>query len=433
MTKKSPLRIGIDARMYSAAFTGIGRYVFELTQRLFKRSENEAIEWTLFMNEPEFNAFSPPNDWVKKVLVNAKHYSWAEQVRFLKILNREKLDLMHFTHFNAPLFYRRPSVVTIHDLTLSFYPGKKMRSPIHRLAYHLVLNSVVRHARGIITVSKHTRKDLVHLIKVPESKIQVIYEAAGEEFRVLNDKKLIENTLKHLRIDRDFILYTGVWRDHKNLVRLIQAFATLCEKPTFDGLLVITGREDPFYPEVKATIQKLGLEKRVVLTGLVSERDLVVLYNAARFYVLPSLYEGFGLSPLEAMACGTPVAASNTSCIPEVCGEKNALFFDPYKIEDMARVLSSLWEDSSLRGTLLEQGFQRIRDFSWDKMAEETFEFYKKSLGHSRIQLGSEISLPGVKFFRILWADFNSLDKGQVRGFAKNFEKSQPRCGARTF
>lgn len=381
MTKKSLLRIGIDARMYSAAFTGIGRYVFELTQRLFKLSENEPIEWTLFMNEPKFNAFTPPNDRVKKVLVNAKHYSWAEQIRFLRLLNHVNLDLMHFTHFNAPLFYRRPSVVTIHDLTLSFFPGKKMRSPIHRFAYHLVLNSVVRHARGIITVSQNTRKDLVRLIKVQEEKIKVIYEAAGEEFRVLEDKKLIENTLKRLGIDHAFILYTGVWRNHKNLAGLIRAFAELCEKPMFDGLLVITGREDPFYPEVKATIQKLGIEKRVILTGLVNEQDLVALYNAACFYVLPSLYEGFGLSPLEAMACGTPVATSNTSCIPEVCGEKNALFFDPYKAEDMVKVLTSLWENSELRNTLRERGFQRIRDFSWDKMAKETFEFYKKLLG----------------------------------------------------
>lgn len=380
MIKKSPFRIGIDARMYSAAFTGIGRYVYELTQRLFKLSENDLIEWTLFMNEPEFSAFMPPNVRVKKVLVNAKHYSWAEQVRFLRILNRANLDLMHFTHFNAPLFYRRPSVVTIHDLTLSFFPGKKMRSPLHRFAYHLVLNSVVRHARGIITVSQNTRKDLVRLIKVPEEKISVIYEAAGKEFQVLEDKKIIENTLKHLGVDHPFMLYTGVWRDHKNLVRLLQAFAKLCEKPTFDGLLVITGREDPFYPEVKQAIRELHLEKRVILTGLVSEQNLVVLYNAARFYVLPSLYEGFGLSPLEAMACGTPVAASNTSCIPEVCGEKNALFFDPYKVEDMAEVLASLWEDSGVRDTLRERGFQRIRDFSWDQMAQETFEFYKKWL-----------------------------------------------------
>lgn len=380
MIKKPLLCIGIDARMYSAAFTGIGRYVFELTQRLFRLSENDLIEWTLFMNEPAFSAFTPPNAHVKKTLVNAKHYSWAEQIQFLKILNRANLDLMHFTHFNAPLFYRRPSVVTIHDLTLSFFPGKKMRSLLHRFAYHFVLNSVVRHARGIITVSQNTRKDLVRLIKISEKKICVIYEAAGEEFRVLGDKKLVENTLKRLGIDHPFMLYTGVWRDHKNLVRLIQAFAKLYEKPTFDGFLVITGREDPFYPEVKQTIRDLHLEKCVILTGLVSEQDLVALYNAARFYVLPSLYEGFGLSPLEAMACGTPVAASNTSCIPEVCGEKNVLFFDPYKVDDIARVLLSLWEDSSIRATLRERGFQRVRDFSWDRMAKETFEFYKKWL-----------------------------------------------------
>lgn len=368
------MRIGIDARMYSSAFTGIGRYVYELTERLFTLGRDH--EWVLFMNEPEYSVFQPPAH-VKKVLVNARHYSWREQVSFYRILQREQLDLMHFTHFNAPLLYRKPSVVTIHDLTLSYFPGKKMRSPLHRFAYHRVLNSIVGRAKGIIAVSEHTKNDLVKLNHVDPSRVRVIYEAAGKEFLVLAPE-VAEVAKKTYTDGKPFILYTGVWRDHKNLTRLIQAFATLCEDKRFHGQLVITGRQDPFYPEISQTIETLGLKNRVVLTGLVPEKDLVALYNAATLYVLPSLYEGFGLAPLEAMACGTPVAASNAACIPEICGEGNALFFDPYDVEAIAQTLEKIWFDPSTQATLRERGLRRVKDFSWDTLAEQTLAFYNQ-------------------------------------------------------
>lgn len=358
------MKIGIDARMYSSSFTGIGRYVYELTRYLFETDKKN--EYVLFMNEPEFSRFNPPNDHVKKVLVNAPHYSWAEQVKFARILRREKLDLMHFAHFNAPFFYRRPSVVTIHDLTLSFFPGKKMTSWVHRVAYHVVLSSIVRRSKTVIAVSGNTKKDLFKLLKISPKKIRVIYEGVAKEFAPNESPK------------EDFLLYTGVWRDHKNLVNLLKAFAILCENPKFTGNLVITGREDPCYPEVKQTINELGLKKRVILSGLVPEKELIKLYQKARIYVLPSFYEGFGLTPLEAMASGTPVVASNTSCIPEICGEKNALFFDPYNIDDMAKTMQKIWFNAGLQQDLRRRGLRRVKDFSWKHMAEETLRLYKR-------------------------------------------------------
>lgn len=361
MVYHAGMKIGIDARMYSSSFTGIGRYVYELTRLLFEMDTQN--EYVLFMNEPEFSKFSPPNERVSKILVNARHYSWAEQVKFTQILRREKLDLVHFTHFNAPLFYRRPSVVTIHDLTLSFYPGKKMTSWLHRAAYHLVLESVVKRSKGVIAVSKNTKKDLIKLLKTPDEKIAVIYEAAAKEFKPGTEKA-------------DFFLYTGVWRNHKNLVNLLKAFAKLCERPDFDGKLVLTGRQDPHYPEVQQTILDLNLGERVILPGLVPEKKLLELYQKARVYVLPSFYEGFGLTPLEAMASGTPVVASNTSCIPEICGQENARFFDPHNIDEMADVMAEVWFDEELQFKLRENGLKRILDFSWERMAEETLALY---------------------------------------------------------
>jgi len=372
-------KIGIDCRMYSSAFTGIGRYVFELADHLFKAdSENEYV---LFFNDPEFGKFTPPNPKVKKVLVNAGHYSLQEQLKFLRLLNKEKLDVMHFTHFNAPVFYRRPSVVTIHDLTLHFYPGKKMTSLLHRLAYHLVLKSAVKKAKKVIAVSENTKKDLQILLKTPSEKIDVIYEGVHEKFKPLHNDPTVESVKNKFKLDKLYLLYTGVWRSHKNLPNLINAFKILKDDFDFQGYLVITGRKDPIYaPEVVSHAESLKLSQDIIFTGLVEENDLVPLYNGALAYVFPSLYEGFGLSPLEAMQCGVPVVASKTSCIPEVCGTENAVYFDPNNPQEMAEKLNEVIISPALREQLIQKGLNHVKKFSWQKMAQQTLQVYNQIL-----------------------------------------------------
>lgn len=366
------MKIGIDARFFSSQFTGIGRYVYELTRNIFELDEKN--EYVLFMNEPHFSEFKPPNGRVRKVLARAKHYSLAEQTRFLKVLNGENLDLMHFTHFNAPIFYRRPFVVTIHDLTLEFFPGKKMRRFYQRLGYQLVLRNAVKKARRIIALSKNTAKDLTELLGVDQRRISVIYAGVDSLFRQLEQSELTACAAR-LAFDKPFFLYTGVWRDHKNLARLIKAFGSLVRNKNLEANLVITGREDPFYPEIKELVRKLKLGDRVIFSGLVDENTLLCLYNLAQVYVFPSLYEGFGLPPLEAFACGTPVCASNAACIPEICADA-AVFFDPYDIPDMAEKMLLAWQDQDLRRGLITRGLERVKDFSWRKMAQETLQVY---------------------------------------------------------
>lgn len=372
------MRIGIDARFYSSSFTGIGRYIFELIDHLLKIDTQN--EYVLFFNKPEYEKFVVGHANVKKVLVNAKHYSLAEQWRFLRILNSEKLDLMHFTHFNAPFFYRRPSIVTIHDLTLNFYPGKKMAGSWHRAAYHLTINSIVRRAKKIIAVSQHTKKDITDILKVPANKITVIHEGVNHMFHRISDPVLIAEFLKKNDLPRPYILYTGVWRSHKNLVNLIKAFAILKHQYGFNGSLVITGKDDPWYPEVKQTVNENHLEGAVRFTGLIPDEDLVLLYNGALIYVLPSFYEGFGLPALEAFACGIPVCTSAASSLPEICGKGNAIFFNPHSPADMADKIAGLYNDSHKMQELIERGLARVKDFSWDKMARETLDLYKSSL-----------------------------------------------------
>ena len=375
------MRIGIDCRMYSSQFTGIGRYVFELVENLQKI--DQVNDYFLFFNQPEFNNFQAGSPNFHKVLVDIKHYSLKEQTKFKQTLDLYRLDLMHFTHFNAPVLYRGPSIVTIHDLTLHFFPGKKMNSLLHRLAYSLTIRSAVKRAKKIIAVSRSTARDLEEVLHVPLSKINIIYEGVNPDFRPMNNQQILENTLQQFHIRKPFLLYTGVWRDHKNLEGLLRAFALINEK--YDLQLVITGRKDSVYADGIFNLAKeLGLMKdfpldsglsRVVFPGLVSEDELINLINSAHIYVFPSLYEGFGLPPLEAMQCGTPVAASNTSSIPEVCGN-NAVFFDPRSPEDIAAAIEKLMTDTVLYQKLVASGLEHVKKFNWPKMARETHKLY---------------------------------------------------------
>lgn len=376
------MRIGIDCRMYSSSFTGIGRYTHELVEniiRLNKKLKNPH-EIILFFNDPEYKNFNSPAlaktplTHTKKILVNAKHYSLKEQTHFLKKLNAAKLDLAYFPHFNVPILYRKPYILTIHDLTLNLFPGRKMTKIHHRIAYHLTINNATKRAKKIIAVSNNTKKDIQKYLKTPASKIEVIYNGVSKNFRPLKSSKT----------NSPFLLYTGVWRNHKNLVNLIKAFQIIhTNHPELN--LVITGRPDPNYPEVKQTVKDLELQKSVVFPGLVPEKELLHLYNAAEIFVFPSLYEGFGMPPLEAMACGTPVACSNTSSMPEICGQKNALFFDPKDPDDIAKKITQLYKNKKLQQTLIKNGLKHVKNFSWEDMSRKIFKIMQDNLPRNNV------------------------------------------------
>lgn len=370
------MRIGIDARFYSSSATGIGRYTAELIDHLLKIDTKN--HYTLFFNDPHFDEFTPPRPGVEKVRANIPHYSFAEQWKYWRILSGSNLDVMHFTHFNAPILYRKPSVVTIHDLTLTLFPGKKMVAAWHRLGYNVTIRCVVNKARRIIAVSEHTAKDLTRLLHVDRSKIRVIHEGVSAGFHPIKDAHLLETFREDYGLTKPYLLYTGVWRNHKNLVNLIRAFGILKRDYDFPGWLVITGKEDPWYPEVRQTVAEEKLEGEVRFTGLIPEEDLVLLYNAALVYVLPSLYEGFGLPALEAFASGVPLAASQSSSLPEICGENNAVFFDPKNPQDIAQKIADLIKDKEKMAELRERGLARAKDFSWEKMAHSTLATYNE-------------------------------------------------------
>ncbi|MBT3705034.1 glycosyltransferase family 4 protein [Candidatus Peregrinibacteria bacterium] len=369
------MKIGIDCRMFSSNFTGIGRYTAELVKNLEKDPKSKTHEFVLFFNEPEFSSYKPTKPNFKPILVDAPHYSLKEQTKFLGQLNEQNLDLMHFTHFNAPIRYKKPFIVTIHDLTHTLFPGRKMRALPYRMAYKKVIKNAVKKATHIIAVSENTKKDLIRIHKTNPEKIHTIYEGANKEFHQLKPAEL--KTLKTPNIKEPFLLYTGVHRYHKNLPRLIKAFSLIAHKNrNLD--LVITGKPDPLYPEAEEATKQFHLENRIHFTGLVPEDELIALYNLAEAYVFPSLYEGFGLPVLEAFACGTPVVASNVSSIPEIAG-KAALLFDPENPKDIAEKIQKLLKSHSLQNDLRQKGLARVKAFSWQKMAKEILSLYNRT------------------------------------------------------
>lgn len=371
------MKIWIDCRMYSPNFTWIWRYVYELISYLI---ENDTInEYVLFFNEPHYTSFEISNERWSKVLVNSRHYSYKEQTVFLYKLIKEKLDLMHFTHFNAPVLYKKPSIVTIHDLTLSFYPWKKMTKIHHRIAYNMTIKNITKHAKKIIAVSKHTKKDIVEILDINEDKIHVVYEGLNEKDFFIANKDQIEKMKLNFDIKNDYIFYVWVLREHKNLLRLIKAYKELLDEWLKWVDLVIAWKED-VYMEIRNFIIKEKLQKHVKLLWFVSDEDLNILYSWAKMVAYPSLYEWFWLPVLEAMAHKIPLACSNLSCLPEIAWENWAVFFNPLSIESIKKWLKDTLENTELRWKLIENWLKRVKDFSWEKMWKEILELYNSCL-----------------------------------------------------
>ncbi|MDF1498224.1 MAG: glycosyltransferase family 1 protein [Patescibacteria group bacterium] len=375
MTPKSKT-IGIDARMFGYAQTGIGNYIRHLLEYIFE--QDRINNYVIFLMPEEFDDFLIPNERIRKVKVTSRWYSWKEQLLFPYQIYKENLDLMHFTHFNSPILYFKKTIVTIHDITPYFFPGHKMKSLIRRLGFKTVFFFSVKKASKVIAVSNNTKNNIIKYFKIKENKVKVIYEGTDKQFQVINDNDKIEKFRKKYNIIKPYIFYTGVWRNHKNLVGLIQAFGILKKKYNLDFDLVLGGKEDSYYPEVRKTWEKLGLENDIITPGFINQKDIPLFYNDAEVFIIPSFYEGFGLIGLEAMACGTPVVSSNTTSLPEILGDA-AIYFDPKNPKEMAKKIKLVLNDKKLYNKLIKKGFNQISKYSWNKMGKETLKIYKNN------------------------------------------------------
>jgi glycosyltransferase involved in cell wall biosynthesis len=374
------------------------------------------------------------NDNLKIKILDIAHYSLGEQTKLHNYLNKEKFDLVHFIQFNHPILYRGRYVVTIHDLTLF---GHLHREKLHKkLAFNAVMKSAVKNSAKIVTISETSKRDIIENYGVDPKKIAVTYLAVDEKYSdgVKNKELRIKQFKEKYGITGDYILYTGMWKKHKNIVRMLQAFEQyLTEKQknkrtkedqgaiTSEAKqsiqLVLVGKVDKNEPEVIDLVNQInnrmsnvqypisneipndqrGNESGkmhntscishntnrplpIITTGFVEEEELPIAYAGAIFYVIPSLSEGFGLPPLEAMACGAPVISSKISAMPEILGDA-ALYFDPYSIEDIADKMKQMAENNELRQHFAHKGLEQASKYSWDNTAKGTLVVYRELFG----------------------------------------------------
>jgi glycosyltransferase involved in cell wall biosynthesis len=302
-------------------------------------------------------------------------------------LRRVRPDICHFPNYLAPVFSACPYVVTIHDMTLFITPR------YHRFK-KLVLDRtlvphVARRAAGIVTVSKSARDDIVRHLKVPREKVRVVMNAVSPAFKRTSDPAKLEAVRARYGLSVPYVLYVGTIEPRKNLVRLIQAFAPL-KKRGLPHKLVLVGQAGWHCEPIYAEVEKQGLQGDVIFTGYVPFEDLPALYSAAEVMAFPSLYEGFGLPVLEAMACGTPVVTSASSSLAEVAGEA-ALLVDPYSVEAIAYALFAVYSDATMAEELREKGTRRAAHFTWESAARSTLDLYEQVLA-SPVAVGKHVA-----------------------------------------
>lgn len=362
------MKICIDGRMLGAKnTTGIGVYIEKLLENLTELDLQN--EYSILLGSHNFDDVTNPK--IKKILVKSKWYSYSEQIELPKVLYKNKFDLVHFPQFNTPLLYRKKFITTIHDLTPLYFPGPKVqKSFIRKLAFNKVLNNSLKNSKKIITVSNFTKDKIVKKFKVHSDKIEVTYLGFENNFT----KTIEPEVLKKYKISKDYIFYLGVFRDHKNLPTLVEAFNQI--KKTKDIQLVLGGSLDERYPEVKQSIESSPHKQDIIVTDFIPEKDLSALYSQANVFVLPSFMEGFGLVALEALACETPVVASNSSCLPEVL-EDGALYFDPEKSSELSSQIAKVMDNDELRQDLIKRGLEITQKYNWQECAKQTLKVYE--------------------------------------------------------
>ncbi len=371
------LHVTIDVSPTAQKHAGLGRYAGEIARALDQA--NDELNLSLFYNR-QGEAELP--DYLRHVphrSVNVGNKPWRMGV-LLSQLSHWPLDktfgasdIFHATNHLLAHFGRAKTVFTLHDLIFLQFPEYHL--PYNRWYLTLAMPRFLAAADLIVTPSECSRQDAIKFYGVPESKIKVIYEAAAPSLKPAGDLTELDRVRQKYHLPEKFILHVGTIEPRKNLARLLDAFkACLVDWPTLK--LVLVGKKGWLYESFFQRLQGLGLGKCVIFPGYVAEADLPAFYQLAEVFVFPSLYEGFGLGPLEAMACGTPVVCSNRSSLPEVVGDAG-LLVDPTDIAVLTAALRRVLADADLQLDLKQRGLVRAQQFSWARAAEEMMELYR--------------------------------------------------------
>lgn len=363
------MKIVICSREWSSS---TGRYARQLVKYLEKiDTQNNYI---VLLRPNDMDSWQPSNPRFTKLSCPYKEFGFGEQLGLAKQIRSLKPDLVHFTMVQQPIRYRGKVVTTMNDLTtLRFRNPDKNRVifTTKQKVYRLVNKIVARKSAALFTYSEFVKDDVARFARINSRKITVTHLAAD---------KIAEKPEPIAELqDASFVMYTGRPMEHKNLRRLIEAFA-ISKKANPGIKLVLVGKKDTLYKRHERQVRKKGIGG-VVFTGFVSEGQLRWLYEHALVYVMPSLSEGFGLPGLEAMAHGCPVVSSNATCLPEVYGDA-AHYFDPLDVDDMAAKIQDVISSEALRSKLISRGHEQTKKYSWRRMAEETLQVYKEVLGN---------------------------------------------------
>lgn len=377
------MRIGIEGKVLTLKIGGIGRYAINLVKALLSISTKE-------LPEMEFVIFTAPQTdrsvldgfgtvscdrfrGIKSTLLRSSFFLSAGLVL-------EQIDIFHgLDQAGIPFFFKKGKyVVTFHDVIALVLPET---FPLkYRLVFQVGFSAIRRQADMVIVPSESAREDVVRYLKVDQGRIVIIPYGCEERFRPVGDPERFEAVRRKYGLPERYVLFVGVLQPRKNVATLLRAFSLLVvEKLGQDLKLVVAGESGWGLTEISKMVGSLGLQDHVVFAGSIEDEDLPDLYRGAHLFVYPSLYEGFGLPILEAMACGIPVITSNISSMPEVAGDA-AVLVDPRDPEGLASAMASVLTDEALREKLRQKGIARARGFSWDAVARKTLEVYT-SLG----------------------------------------------------
>ena len=379
------MKIGINVSFARKENTGIGQYTFYLVREILNLAESQEHIFYLYADEKESLQKMPDGNGIIKRIVPTPFYKRDDLVRkttwekaiLPRQVRRDEIETFFSPYNSASSFPLTRYIMTLHDVIWKVYE-KEYVNNFRKSIYAKQTFDAVKRASHLITVSEYSKKDIIKYLKIDPALITVIKNGIAKEFKHLDDRKKLAQTLSGLGIDSPYIFYIGGLEKRKNLDLLLKAFKKIVDNYTNvleKRKLVIAGEiwdhEDPLVTNVGKIVADLNLGERVVVLGKVKNEDRVSLYNGADLLVFPSFYEGFGMTVLEAMACGCPVLTSNQTAIPEVGGEA-VEYFNPNREDELVQHLNKLLADSTARSELARKGINRAREFNWQTTAEKT-------------------------------------------------------------
>lgn len=368
------MRIGFDAR--AIRYRGIGTY----SRNLLDQFAVSNIEFVVFCQDQEKDTI-PLSDSFSLVSANMNPMASHAHAAFRSLVVKNRVDLLHVPSPWAPTPVPVPLVSTVHDVTPLLYP--RSLPQLARLRYKRQLGRTLEEARRIITVSQISFSALSAYAGVNAAKVRVIRNGVSERFRPQTVRETLLAVRRRYELPEKFVFWVGNFRPEKNLAFLIQAWARLQKRLPEPLSLVLAGAQTGDFHRLRREVSRHGIEEAVLFPGFIRDDDLPVVYSAATVFVFPSLYEGFGLPPLEAMACGTPCVVSNSSSLPEVTGSA-ALLFNPTSLDDFENCMLRVLTQPELRKKLRREGIKQSALFPWSKAADETLRVYQAVLEETR-------------------------------------------------